>query len=418
MYKKERLDNGIVVAAETIPFVRSVSFGVWIKNGSRNETKNLSGISHFIEHMLFKGTERRSAKQIADEMDAVGGQMNAFTTKEYTCFYTRTLDTHFDVAIDIISDMVLNSRFDDAEINRERNVVIEEINMIEDSPEDLLHDLVEASVFNGSDLALPVLGVKDSVQGFGREIFLDYFKSNYHPENMVIAVAGNFDPDDMIKKIDGAFGGLKRRNGFKKPEFSAAYLPAAAARDKDIEQVHVSISFPSIRLGMDEAYPLLILNTIFGGGMSSRLFQKIREEHGLSYSIYSHNSSFSDCGLFFIYAALAKDQVDRAVELILAEIKRLFTEKINVETLNKTKEQIKSNYVLSLESSASRMSSIGRSELMLGKVLSQEEMLSKIDAVGLDFIYEVAENIFIADKMSVAAVGDITRDELTGFRLA
>jgi len=402
---------------EQIPFVRSVSFGVWIRNGSRNEGAPVNGISHFIEHMLFKGTERRSTLQIADEMDAIGGQLNAYTTKEYMCCYARSLDTHFGVALDIISDMVMHPKFDNAEINKERNVILEEILMTEDSPEDLLHDLLEASVYKGSDLALPVLGDKKFVSAVDRGAFSDYYGKHYRPDNTVVALAGNFEPDAALEEIRKAFDGFARAGDYVRPEFSAVYRPGVAAKEKDIEQVHVSIGFPSIKMGTDDSYPLTILNTVFGGGMSSRLFQTIREENGLSYSIYSYNSSFADCGLYSIYAALAYNQVERAVEMILGEIKRLFTERVSDETLLKTKEQIKSNYVLSLENSASRMSAMGRSELMLGKILPPEELLNKIDAVDLKLFYEVAERLFAPDMMSVAAVGGISRDALTRYRL-
>jgi len=415
MYRKATLNGGITVVTERIPFVRSVSFGAWIRNGSRNEGGAHGGISHFIEHMLFKGTGKRTAKMIADEMDAVGGQLNAYTTKEYTCFFARTLDSHFDVALDIISDMIVDPRFDEAEIEKELNVILEEINMVEDSPEDLLHDLLEERVYAGSDLALPVLGAKESVAAVDRGAFLEYYDKNYHPENAVLAVAGNFDPDDALKKIAEAFAGFKRGSAYKKPELSAVYHPVRAVREKDIEQVHIAFGFPSVGSGTDETYPLLILNTVLGGGMSSRLFQKIREENGLSYSIYSHNSSFTGCGLFSVCAALAANQLERTAELIMEEIGRLFTDRITDDTLRKTKEQIKSNYMLSLESSASRMSSMGRSELMLGRVLTPEELIEKIDAVDLNAIYDIAERVFVGSNMSTAAVGSVSEDDLKKF---
>ena len=414
-YQKFTLNNGMTVVMEEIPFVRSVSFGVWIKNGSRNEGLSLNGVSHFIEHMLFKGTGSRSARQIADEMDAVGGQLNAYTTKEYTCFYARTLDTHFGVALSVISDMIMDPKFDAADIDKERNVILEEINMMEDSPEDLVHDLLESCVFSSQDLSLPVLGAKETVSNFDRNLFIEFFAAKYHPENMVVALAGNVRADAALKEIENVFGFFKRPEAFIPPVYDAVYTPGRLVKEKDIEQVHITIGFPGVKTGADESYPLSILNAVFGGGMSSRLFQKIREEHGLSYAIFSYNVGFMDAGLFSICAALAADQVDRAMDLILEEIRRLFTEKIDETALNKSKEQIKSGYMLSLESSSSRMSSIGRSELLLNRIIPPEELLDKINAVELAHIYDLAERIFTPGAMSIAAVGAITAGDLAGY---
>ena len=399
------LDNGLRVVMEDIPFVRSVSFGIWVKNGSRNEDESTNGISHFIEHMLFKGTERRSAKDIADTMDEIGGQVNAYTSKEYTCYYTRTLDTRFDVALDVLSDMFFNARFDPAEIKKECNVILEEISMYVDTPEDIVHDLLQYGVFKNGSLGLSILGTPQSIQSFDHMRFKNYMDIHYIPEQTVIAVAGNLTDCHALEKIKEAFTGFNK--GCNKIEnYGGQYMPTFIKKEKDIEQVHICVGFPGIAAGTPEAYTMAAINTMLGGGMSSRLFQKIREEHGLAYSVYSYHTGFADTGLFAIYAALNPAQTEDVMTLILEEVKRLFSEKISKEQLNKTKEQLKSNYILSLESVSSRMNSIGRNLLMLNRVITADELIRKIDEIDLDGFYSLCENVFKMDQMSVALVGN------------
>lgn len=401
-----KLDNSITVILEEMPSIRSIAFGVWVKNGSRNENLSVNGISHFIEHMLFKGTEKRTAKMIADEMDSVGGQLNAYTSKEFTCYYTRTLDSHFDTALDVIADMILNSKFDNADIAKERNVILEEINMYEDSPEESVHDILEYNVFNKATLGFSVLGTPESISSFDTDIMMEYYLSNYHQDNIVIAVAGNFKSSEIIEKINGRLGQFKREFKYVYPVFETEFNKSIVTKEKDIEQVHISMGFPGIRIGTEDSYPLSALNTIFGGGMSSRLFQTIREEHGLSYAVYSYNSSYMDCGIYSVYAALNLNQTHEVIRLVLGEINRLYTDKISEDQLAKTKEQLKSNYIMSLENSSSRMSGLGRSQLLLGRVLTPEETISKIDAVSIDDIYRIADKIFNMEKLSISAVGN------------
>jgi len=417
MTKIIKLDNNIIVVLEEMPFIRSIAFGLWFKNGSRNENKRVNGISHFIEHMLFKGTRTRTAKMIADEMDAVGGQINAYTTKEFTCFYTRTLDTHFDTALDILSDMFLNPKFDNADITKERGVVLEEINMYEDSPEESVHDILEHHVFSGASLGFSVLGEKAALESFSHDTLNEYYLPNYHHDNTVIAVAGNFSADRIIEKINKRLGGFKRETTYEQPVFVTEFNKSIAVKAQDIEQVHICIGFPGIPLGTDDAYALSALNAIFGGGMSSRLFQTIREERGLSYAVYSYGTSYVDCGIFSIYAALAIGQVNDCARLILSEIDRLKTDRITEAQLSKTKEQLKSNYIMNLENSSSRMSGLGRSQLMLGRILSPAETIEKIDAVTISDIERLAEQVFDREKMSISAVGNTAglKSDLEGF---
>jgi len=402
---------------ESIPFVRSVSFGIWVRNGSRNETAATNGMSHFIEHMMFKGTEKRTAMEIADVMDAVGGQLNAFTSKEYTCYFTRTLDTHFDVALDVLSDMFFRSKFDQNEIDKERNVILEEINMYEDTPEDLAVDYLQARIYPGHPLGMSILGTPETIGSFNRKDFTGFLKSRYGPKNVVLAIAGNINEQEVLEKITKAFGDYKDESTEPK-ETDAVYTPGFNLVEKDIEQVHLCMGFPGIPSGLDESYALAAVNTILGGGMSSRLFQKIREEHGLVYSVYSYNASYWDTGTFMVYAALNPGNVYEVLSLISQEVRGMFTDKITNEQLSKAKEQLKSNFLLSLENAASRMNSIGRTLLMLDKIITPDEFVEKIDAVDIDTFYEVCGKIFKHDQMSLSLVGKkvegMKKDELFG----
>lgn len=404
MIKVHELPNGLRVVMEAIPFVRSVSFGVWVRNGSRDETAATNGMSHFIEHMMFKGTEKRTAMEIADTMDAVGGQLNAFTAKEYTCYFTRTLDTHLDVALDVITDMFFHSKYDPAEITKERNVILEEISMYEDTPEDLAVDLLQAHTFPKHPLGMSILGTPDTIGSFQREDFLAFMKARYSPKHSVIAVAGNINESEVLEKITAAFGDFKdESSGETAP--SAVYTPGFSLKEKDIEQVHLCMGFPGIPSGLDESYALAAVNTILGGGMSSRLFQKIREQHGLVYSVYSYNASYHDAGVFLVYAGLNPNHIYDVLGLISQEVSGMFTDKITPEQLSKAKEQLKSNFLLSLENAASRMNSIGRTLLMLNKVVTPDELVTKIDAIDMDSFYAVCDKIFKLDQMSLSLVG-------------
>jgi predicted Zn-dependent peptidase len=403
--KSYKLPSGLRIVMETIPFVRSVSFGIWVRNGSRNESTRLSGMSHFIEHMLFKGTQKRTATEIAETMDEVGGQLNAFTSKEYTCYFARTLDTHFDVALDVLTDMFFNSKFDEAEIDKERNVILEEINMYEDTPSDLVVDLLQYQTFQKNPLGRSILGVPNTINKFKRDDFIKFVEKNYRPHNTVIAVAGNIDEQAVLDKISAAFVDFKGTPK-QKTTLPVVYTPGFNLREKDIEQVHLAVGFPGLRwTGNEEYYALAAVNTIFGGGMSSRLFQKLREERGLVYSVYSHNISYIDTGIFMIYAALNQAQLYDALGLITEEARRLFTDRVTESQLAKTREQLKSNTLLSLESASSRMNSIGAIQLMMNKITTPDEVVAKIDAITLDSFYEVCERVFKFDEMSLSLVG-------------
>ncbi|NLM04752.1 MAG: insulinase family protein [Clostridiales bacterium] len=405
MYKRYTLDNGLRIVTEYIPFVKSMSIGIWIEAGSKNETFENNGISHFIEHMMFKGTHNKSAKEIAETIDFIGGQINAFTSKECTCFYTKVLDNHYELAIDLLSDMIFNSKFHPEDIEKEKGVICEEINMYEDSPEDLAYDLLYQSIFKTNSLGLPILGSIETVNKINREKIFEYMKEYYVPNNTVISVVGNFNDEDLLEVIKSRFSNWEKSdlpiNENRKPEYNFQHI----TKVKDIEQIHLLLGLKGISLDQDHRYPLIVLNNILGGSMSSRLFQNIREDKGLVYSIYSHASIYKEAGILSIYAGMNPEDLDRVGSLIYEELKDLKTKDLTESELNKSKEQIKGNYILSLESTSSRMNAIGKMELLLNTVYSPEEIIKKIDQVNINDIKEVIEEIINLDNIASITVG-------------
>jgi len=398
------LANGIKVLMENIPHVRSVAIGVWVDIGSRDESNEVAGISHFIEHLMFKGTESRTAKDIAETLDAVGGQLNAFTTKEYTCYYTRVLDEHFYLGIDLLGDMLLNSRFDEVDIDRERNVIIEEIKMYEDAPDELVHDVFADIIWKSHPLGRPISGYEKTVQELSREQILSFYHKYYSPGNIVISVAGSFDSKDVINVLNNTFGKL---TGTKKERLYLLPEPArqAGCRAKDNEQVHICLGTQGLSLDHEQIYVLQVINTILGGGLSSRLFQEIREERGLVYSIYSYHSSYHDSGLFCIYTGLSKQNVRPALELIVKEIHKLQSKGVSPAELQRVKDQLKGNLLLSLESISTRMSRLGKSQLYLDKVVSPDEIVNRIMEITDADIKDLARTILKPENFCIASVG-------------
>ncbi|NSW90659.1 MAG: insulinase family protein [Firmicutes bacterium] len=410
MLKKFTLDNGVRVVYEKIPYLRSVSIGIWVGTGSRNENITNNGISHFIEHMLFKGTKNRTAKAIAGCIDSIGGQLNAFTGKEYTCYYAKTLDSHIEIAVDLLWDMFFNSIFNDKDIAVEKQVITEEINMYEDTPEELVHDVLSETIWNGDPLGYPILGTYKCLENLNKEMIKDYIYKNYTCSNTVIAVAGNFDENKLFDLINKYFSPWKSEHQKVNLYNPVEFIPDFKIKKKETEQIHLCIGFKGIEHGNDDIYPLLIINNILGGGMSSRLFQKIREEKGLVYSIYSYPSSYKNTGLFTIYAGMNPEQVKLVVKLIMEEVENIIIKGIDEFELSKSKEQLKGNYMLGLESTNSRMNSIGKSEVLLGYIHTHEEVLEKIDKVNIDMVNKVIRQVFNFDKVSLAAVGGVKED--------
>ena len=414
MYLKDKLNNGIRVVMEKILYVNSVSIGILMDNGSAKEDKHLNGISHFIEHMLFKGTKNRTAKDLVGLIDNIGGQINAFTGTEYTCFYIKVLDNHLPIAIEVLSDMINNSKFDYEDIEKEKGVVYEEIKMYLDSPEDIVYDLLSEIMFEDTPLALPILGSLETVGNLNRESILQYFNQYYTPQNMVISIAGNFEPKDTLKVLNEKFyKNLTKDN--KDNNSLNSFIPSFSqklnGKLKDTEQLNFCLGMEGVKRGSDDLYPLLVMNNIFGGSMSSRLFQEIREEKGLVYSVYSHPTSFKNIGTFTIYAGLSVDQVINVAKLINENIESVRANLITKDELEKSKEQLKGNYILGMEGTFSRMFDMGKSELLLGRILSPKEILSEIDMVSMEDIERVILDVFNKYKYNIAYVGNISNTE-------
>lgn len=404
MYKKTALENGIRILVEEIPHVRSATLGIWVDVGSRDETKELNGISHFIEHMMFKGTEKRTARDIAEALDAVGGQLNAFTTKEYTCYYARVLDEHFDLALDILSDMLLNSQFDTKDIEKEKNVIIEEIKMYEDSPDELVHDVLTETLWENHPLGRPIIGNEKVIADLNRDKIMQFYRKHYIPGKMVVAVAGNINFTNVVEQVAEKFGKMKQVHVHKKltrpsPHFNITF------RRKNTEQVHLCVGAPGLELKNVHIYKLQIFNALLGGGVSSRLFQQMRELRGLVYSVYSYHASYYDTGLFCIYAGLSKQNVRKALEVIFKEINEIQKKGIEEDELKRIKDQLKGNLLLSLESVSTRMSRLGKSELYLGEVKSPDEIVGELNKVTVEDIKEIAGEMFTPEKFSLGAVG-------------
>lgn len=405
MYKKHVLENGLTIIGEEIPYVKSISLGIWINAGSRIEDNEISGVSHFIEHMLFKGTKNRTSKQLASEIDNLGGQINAFTSKECTCYYVKLLDSHIDIGIDVLSDMILNSKFDKDDLDKERSVIIEELKMYEDSPEDLAYDLLTENIYKDDSLGMNIIGTEESLRRLNREKLLEYFNKYYVPNNSVISISGNFNFNEIVNKIEDKFKDWKKRDvniDIKKAEFRNCFL----AKNKDTEQINLAMSLEAVPLENDkEVYALAVINTVFGGSISSRLFQKIREEKGLVYSIYSSQSLYRKCGELGIFASMSNEHLKEVYESIIEEIKIMKEYYLTDTEIKESKEQLKGSYILGLESTSSRMMSIGRALLLNNKVKSTDDILKSIDNVDREIIKIVIDKIFNLDKLGVCIVG-------------
>lgn len=392
MIIKHTCPNGVRIVLERIPTVRSVTIGFWIGTGSRFENEKNNGISHFIEHMLFKGTETRSARDIAEAFDRVGGQVNAFTSKEYTCFYARVLDEHADYAIEILADMLFHSTFDEGELKKEKQVVSEEIKMYEDTPDDRVHDLLSQASYGYHPLGLPILGNEASLATFDAEALRAYMADHYVPENTVVSIAGNVD-ESIIATVERIFSEYRMESHnvhYEKPVFQSGKI----AKQKETEQAHLCLGFNGFPLGDDHIYDMIVLNNILGGSMSSRLFQEVREERGLAYSIFSYHTAYRDSGLLTIYGGTGADQIDELYETILMTLDDIRSKGITEKELENSKEQLKGNMMLSLESTSSRMSRNAKNELLLNRHRSLDEMMASIDAVTLEGVKAVAEQVF------------------------
>lgn len=392
MVEKHTSKNGVRIVLEEMPAVRSVTIGIWVLTGSRNETIKNNGISHFLEHMFFKGTKTRSAQDIAEAFDSIGGQINAFTSKEYTCFYAKGLDTHKDYALEILADMFFNSTFDEEEMEREKKVVLEEIKMYEDTPDDIVHDLLAKASYGEHPLGYPILGTEEHLRSFTPAIMREYVKQQYTPHNVVVSIAGNVDTS-FIQKVDAYFGeyeSISTQNELFKPSF----LTNTIERNKETEQAHLCLGFEGLPQGDKNIYSLIIMNNVLGGSMSSRLFQQVREKQGLAYSVFSYHSAFQDNGLLTIYAGTGKEQLPILRDTIRTTLDTLIRDGITDKELRNSKEQLKGSLMLGLESTNSRMSRNGRNELLLSRHRTMDEMIQEIDNVDHDSIKVVIKSVF------------------------
>ncbi|MEL7646855.1 MAG: pitrilysin family protein [Sedimentibacter sp.] len=410
MIRKHTLDNGVRIVMEKIDYVKSASIGIWVNVGSNNENNETNGLSHFIEHMLFKGTKNRKANEIAEDIDNLGGQLNAFTSKECTCFYVKVLDENIEEAVDILSDMFFNSLFQQEEIDKEISVVIEEIKMYEDSPEDMVHDKLTELIFADSPMAYNILGTEENLKTFTTAKVVEYMKKNYSPYNTVIAVAGSFDEQSFIEMIEERFKDWHNED-VKHKDKEAEYKRSVLGINKDLEQLHMCIGNKTIGRHDPDYYPLLVLNNLFGGTMSSRIFQEVREKKGLVYSIYSFVSNYSNTGIFSIYAGMSYSQVEDALRTILKEMVSIKNGNITEEEFTRAKQQIKGNYILGLESTSSRMSSIGRRELLYDEIQYPEEIIESINSVKKEDVLRLANDLFDIDSLSITFTGNLSKNK-------
>ncbi|MEW6087574.1 MAG: pitrilysin family protein [bacterium] len=411
-YRREILNNGLKVVMEKIPYVRSVSLGIWIEAGSRDEDKNESGFSHFIEHLLFKGTKKRDARAIASELETVGGRLDAFTGREYTCLSARVLDTHLDLALELISDLYHNSVFPEDEMERERRVVLEEIKMSEDIPEDFIFDIFNETIYPDNSLGRPILGYRNIIQKLSRDEIYDFYKKYYHPQKTIISLCGNFSEKTFIEKTKKYFKNHGSKINFPAP-VTPEYHPGVKVHKKKLNQVHICLGADGLGFNHKDRAALQVLNVLLGGSMSSRLFQEIREKRGLAYSIYSCQSSHRDSGTVMIYAGTAEDKVNEVIDLVLKELDSVKKGKVTQDEMNLSREQLKGSIVLGAESTENRMLRLATSEFYMGKYISLEESIAEIDRVNKDDVIRLASRIFAPSKLNLVCLGPISKKEIS-----
>ncbi len=417
MYRKLVLDNGVRVVTERIPTLKSVTVGIWVNTGSRDEQPSQAGYSHFIEHMFFKGTRSRSAADISREIDALGGEMNAFTTRETTTFYVKVLDQQLKQAFDLLADLFHHSRFDSREIEKEKQVVLEEIRMVQDDPEDLVQELHTGQILGRHPLGRSILGREETIRNLRRQDLMAYIDAHYDPTQIVIAVAGNFDQAVLGKMVARHFEKATRAAGVARaarrpPEVHGGLI----TRKKPLEQVHLCLGLRGVAAGHRDRYAVYALNSVLGGSMSSRLFQEVREKRGLVYSIYSFLSGYSDVGTLTVYAATRPKEVDRVVDLVCREIGRIGRKGVEQKELARAKNQMKGSLMLSLESSHSRMSKLAKDELVYGTRTSLEDMLAQIDRVTTEEVYAVGRQLFALDRLAITGLGPLSSRALHAYR--
>jgi predicted Zn-dependent peptidase len=415
---REVLPNGLTVITEAMEHIRSVSIGIWIRTGSRDEDLQWNGISHFIEHMVFKGTRNRSAEAIARQVDSIGGNMDAFTAKECVCFNVKVLDEHLPVALDVLSDLVLNPVFDVQDISRERGVILEEIKMDEDNPDYLVHEIFTQNFWKDHPLGKPILGTRDTVKRFEQKVVLESYGPRFAPGNMIVSAAGHLGHARFVDLVQKHFQHMKPfKNGFHSQP--PKVVPRIIMRNKkSLEQVQICVGVPSHPIAHEKRYASYILNTLLGGGMSSRLFQNIRERQGLAYAIYSDLNPYRDTGCLSVYAGTSRESAAKVVQSVVSEFRTLKTEAVPEEELRRAKDQLKGSLMLSLESSTARMSNLARQEMYFDRFYSLDELIEKIEGVTAEDLQQMSNEFFRTDSIAVTVLGNldglrISRDQLT-----
>ena len=412
VYKKTVFPSGLRVVTEDLPGVRSIAIGVWVNVGSRDERPEENGLSHFIEHMAFKGTKKRSAARIAHELESVGGSLNAFTSREQTCYYARILDRHLERAVDVLADILRNSRFDPQELEKEKNVIIEEIKDVEDSPGDWVHDLFAENIWKDHPLGKPIIGRRERIKSFDRSKVISYLSSKYLAEQIVVAASGNVSHSKLVALVRSKLAFPSSNGVSPLNRFPPSEKGERSFTSKNTSQAHVCLGVPSASFKDRNRYACLVLNTVLGGGMSSRLFQKVREEKALAYTIYSYHDFYEDAGILGIYLATSPEQVAPAVELVLDELAKIKKEKLPRREFVSAKEQLKGNLVLGLESTSSRMNRLGRHELVLEEHVALKQALAAIEAVKPAHVAEQANRLFSEKRFSAAFLGALGQEVL------
>jgi len=415
---RQVLSNGLTVISEEMKHLRSISIGIWIKTGSRDEDPQVNGLSHFIEHMVFKGTRHRSAEAIARQVDSIGGNLDAFTAKECVCFNIKVLDEHLPIAMDVLADLVLNPVFAVEDIVRERRVILEEIKMDEDSPEYLVHEIFTQNFWKDHPLGKPILGTKETVKGFEQPAVLDLYGKRFTPGNIIISAAGNLDHNQFVDLVVKHFDQMKSvKNGFHRSV--PKIVPRITLRNKkSLEQVQICLGVPSHPIAHEKRFASYVLNTLLGGGMSSRLFQNIRERQGLAYSIYSDLNPYRDTGCLSVYAGTSRESAFKVVQSIVSEFNKLKTEALSDEELRRSKDQLKGSLMLSLESSTSRMSNLARQDMYFDRFYGMDALIEKIEAVTADDLHEMANDFFRTESIAVTALGNLDGLKISREQLA
>ncbi len=416
--RRTDLPNGLIILTEEMPHVRSVAMGVWIRAGSRHEASPVNGISHFVEHMVFKGTTTRTAQHIAREVDAIGGNLDAFTGKETVCFNIKVLDEHVPKALDILSDLVLNPTFAEEEVVRERGVVLEEIKMDEDNPDYLVHEIFTQHFWQGHALGKPILGTEKTVSGLDRAKLLDYYGSRFRGGNMVFSAAGHLDHDRFVEQVTRRFAGLQPGESLTVDAPPKTAADIILRNKKSLEQVQLCLGVPARPLADESRYISLLLNTVLGGGMSSRLFQTVREENGLAYSIYSDLSPYRDTGSLCVFAGTSADKALKLIELVMQQLKLLKDELVDADELRRAKDQLKGNLLLSLESSGARMSNLARQQMYFNYFFGPDEILAKVEQVTVEQVQMMAQSLFATDRIALTMLGRLDGIKVERMQLA